>query len=527
MDTTLDQAKSWPFEQARALLQHITRKGKQPGDLVTFQTGYGPSGRPHIGTFGEVVRTQMVRRAFEKITQGTYPTRLIVFSDDLDALRKRPDDEPESMEAWLGYSLSRVPTPTPTEFESYAAHNNHRLQCFIRDHLMLYSGSGGQYDFMSSRRCYETGYLNKVLTRVAENHDAILAIMRANMGEERGQTYCAFMPILQDGRVISEGVRVSDNYRDLLEFEDEHGMPVAFSIHNGNAKLQWKVDWAMRWVALDVDYEMSGKDLIESVKVSGKICRLLGGTPPLNLTYELFLDETGAKISKSKGNGVSIDQWLQYGSRESLMYFMYQNPRAAKKIFLDMIPGTVDEYLMHRRNYATQEGKTAWDNPAYHIHAGEVPLWPTDTTYQLLVNLISVTALQDPLEVRSYLEGLRPLPVFPGETELEFMALIELAIAYTHERKLAARIFRDPTDQEKAAFRDLVDRLAIMVDGLEPEDYMHHVYEVGKTHGFDPLRSWFQALYEVYLGSSDGPRFGNLIAVLGVQPTIELLRSKI
>lgn len=523
MNEALTLAKSWPFEQARNLLQHITRKGKQPGDTVTFQTGYGPSGRPHIGTFGEVVRTQMVRKAFELITDGAYPTRLIVFSDDLDALRKRPDDEPESMDAHIGLSLSRVPTPLISEFDSYAEQNNHRLMRFIRDQLGLYRGL--HYDFASSRAFYEGGAFNDTLSLVADNHDAILKIMRDNMGDERGQTYCAFMPILEDGRVIANDVRVSTEYRDLLEFEDEFGAPLAFSIHDGNAKLQWKVDWAMRWVALDVDYEMSGKDLIESVKVSGKICRLLGGTPPLNLTYELFLDEEGAKISKSKGNGVSVDQWLQYGSRESLMYFMYQNPRSAKKIFVKMIPATMDEYLNHRRNHAGQEGKEALDNPVFHVHAGDVPEWSGDVTYQLLINLISVTGLNDVNEVLAYLRSVREMPVDNTELALDLAEMVELAIAYTHNEVLKDRTLREATDQEQAAFTDLADRLQGMVDGLPAEDYQYHVYEVGKAHGFDPLRSWFQALYEVHFGSSDGPRFGNFVSVYGVQPTVDLLRG--
>lgn len=517
MTEALDQAKSWPFEQARQLLQHITRKGKQPGDLVTFQTGYGPSGRPHIGTFGEVVRTQMVRHAFEQITGGAYPTQLIVFSDDLDALRKRPDDESEELNNWLGYSLSRIPMGDA----SFAGRNNALLRAFIEEHLDFQDGR--EYIFASSRAYYEEGLFNEVLSRVADNHDGILKIMRANMGDERGQTYCSFMPILEDGRVISENVRVSTDYRDLLEFEDEDGMPMAFSIHNGNAKLQWKVDWAVRWIALDVDYEMSGKDLIESVKVSGKICRLLGGTPPLNLTYELFLDENGEKISKSRGNGVSIEQWLRYGSEGSLKFFMYQNPRAAKKIFLAMIPRTEDEYLMHRRNYANQEGKEALDNPAYHVGLGRVDPWPTEVTYQLLINLISVTGLKDAEAVVDY---LRNIDGRVGHGHALLMGQIDRAIAFTHEQMLANRVLRPATPQEQAAFLDLADRLAIMIDGLEPEDYMFHVYEVGKAHGFNPLRSWFQALYEVFFGSSDGPRFGNFIAVYGVQQTVDLLRGK-
>ena len=518
MENALDQAKSWPYEQARALLQHITRKGKQPGDTVTFQTGYGPSGRPHIGTFGEVVRTQMVRRAFEEITGGAYDTRLIVFSDDLDALRKRPDDEDADLENWIGYSLSRI----PTEYgKSFAERNNGLLREFIADHLGFRTGD--QYDFVSSRTWYECGNFNGVLTRVADNHEGILRIMRANMGDERGQTYCAFMPILEDGRVVSEGVRVSTEYRDLLEFEDDTGNTVAFTVYNGNAKLQWKVDWAARWIALDVDYEMSGKDLIESVKVSGKICRLLGGVPPLNLTYELFLDENGEKISKSRGNGVSIVDWLRYGSENSLKYFMYQNPRAAKKIFVGMIPRTEDEYLTHRRNYQGQTGKEALDNPAYHVGFGSVPPWPTEVTYQLLINLISVTGLRDPEAVVDY---LRNIDGRVGHGHALLMGQIDRAIAFTHEQILVNRVLREPTDQERASFEDLAGRLEGMNEGLPAEDYQYHVYEVGKAHGFNPLRSWFQALYEVYFGSSDGPRFGNFVAVYGVQPTVELLRSK-
>lgn len=521
MTQDIPQPRSWPYEQARLLLNHIEKKGKKPGDVVTFCTGYGPSGAPHIGTFGEVYRTLMVLMAFRDITQDAYQPRLIVFSDDMDALRKRPDDVPESMDAHLGRSLAQIPSPWNAE-ESFADHNVNKLEGFI-DLLIPVVFPGIS---LRSSTCYNEGLFNPYLSRVFENHDAILKVMRANMGEERGQTYCAFMPINEHGDVIHEGVTISPDFQDSVVFTDSTNNEVLYTIHDGNTKLQWKVDWAMRWIALDVDYEMSGKDLIDSVRVSGKICRLLGGTPPLNLTYELFLDENGEKISKSRGNGVSIETWLRYGSRESLAHFMYQNPRSAKKLFLGVIPRSMDEYLSHRRDYKEQTDLQRRDNPVHHIHGHKVPPFNSEVTFQLLINVIGVTALKTAAGVMSYLSGVRSFEGLDSHTLGYLDHVIGKAINYTHDVVLASRTLRDPSEGERTAFFDLADRIEKLGEGREVDEYQFEVYEVGKAHGFEPLRSWFQAIYEVFFGSSDGPRFGAFIHSYGAQASADLLRSR-
>jgi lysyl-tRNA synthetase class 1 len=514
MDITPETAKSWPFEQARQLLQHIVRKGKVPGDRVTFETGYGPSGAPHIGTFGEVVRTLMVMRAFIELTDGAYQTRLVIFSDDYDGFRKVPDNMPESMNEHLGMALSRVPDPYG-DFSSFSARNNDALVGFVRETLGIPVNIGW---FVSSTAAYQGGYFNSALSLVFENHDKILEIMKANLGEERQASYCAFMPVTPTGHVIHTGVRTSDSLKDLVEFEDEFGAPLAYSIHDGNVKLQWKVDWAMRWLALDVDYEMSGKDLIDSVKASNKICRVLGGTPPLNMTYELFLDEHGQKISKSKGNGVSMEQWFRYGNVNSLAHFMYQNPRAAKQLHLGVIPRVTDEYLKQLADYLETP---SINNPVWAVHLGQVPEVSTNVTYQLMINLAEVSAVKDPAVLMGYLGQYREI----SDDErpiLEEMA--SFVVNYVNDVGTVRKL-REPSAQEAAAFLDLADRLAVMADGLAAEDYQFQVYEAGKAHAFEPLRAWFQAIYEVLFGSSDGPRFGTFIASYGVQQSVELLRK--
>lgn len=522
-----EQAKSWPFQEARSLLSHIAKKGKKPGDTVTFETGYGPSGAPHIGTFAEVVRTLWVMKAFDAITDGAYNTRLIMFSDDYDAMRKVPDGLPEWMSEHLGRPLSHVPSPYPDQAfaESFGGDNNMKLVNFVDEILEFYDGSQvghspnrSRVSFVSSSEYYKGGKFNDMLDRVWDNYDAIQGVMLPTLSEERRETYSAFMPVSPtDDKMIQSGVsltRVSDHR--AVRYDDNLGITCYHDIYNGNTKLQWKVDWAMRWVYFDVDYEMSGKDLIDSVKASSKICRILGGTPPLNMTYEMFLDETGAKIAKTKGNGFSMEEWLTYGTTGSLMTFLFQSPKAAKPLHIELVHKYEDEYIKMRQKELTPSD-AAWFFKADGFQEG-IP----DISFGLLLNLIIVSQARSAEEVVRYLGQQRELPA-ADKAWVHLMA--HRVIAYATQRGLYARQLRQPTDVERTAFSELADRFAAMLPNMDTEAFQFQVYEVGKKYEFQPLRSWFQALYECFLGSSDGPRFGAFTAAYGLENTIRMLRQ--
>src|SRR5436189_1487482 len=344
-----EQSNAWPFEEARKI---VARLKKAPKDVVIFETGYGPSGLPHIGTFGEVARTTMVRHAFRVLTGDTVKTRLISFSDDMDGLRKVPDNVPnrEMMASHLGKPLTRVPDPFSNEYPSFGAANNARLRAFL-------DRFGFDYEFLSSTECYMSGRFDAALVRVLERFDAVMNIMLPSLREERAQTYSPFLPISpQTGIVLQVPVVAHDATAGTITYEDPDSKErVTTLVTGGRCKLQWKPDWAMRWLALGVDYEMAGKDLIDSVKLSGEINRALGGTPPEGFNYELFLDEKGQKISKSKGNGLTIEEWLRYASPESLWLFMYREPKAAKRLYFDIIPRHVDEYQLLLEAYERQD----------------------------------------------------------------------------------------------------------------------------------------------------------------------------
>ena len=518
--TNSTDPKSWPFQEARSLLKHIERKGKKPGDTVTFETGYGPSGAPHIGTFGEVIRTLWVMRAFDTITDSAYNTRLIMFSDDYDALRKVPDGMPEWMNNYLGMPLSAIPNPYADEqYPSFAAANNMKLVDFVDDILNIYDGSKvghsserSRVSIVSSSNYYRHGRFNDMLDRVWDNYDAIQAVMLPTLGEDRRATYSPFMVKGNDGTLIQNDVKL-----DVVRGYVTVGNRTVAKIHNGGSKLQWKVDWAMRWVHFDVDYEMSGKDLIDSVKASSKICRILGGTPPLNMTYELFLDENGEKISKSKGNGFTIEEWYRYGTVGGLMLFMFQNPKAAKKIYRDLVPQLEDQYLKMR----FKDGITP-DDAIWHFSTKELPALEDEISYSLLLNLAIVSQTRSPSELVGYLTSNRHL-------KANELALVEnlapRVLCYAEAKGVFNRARRAPTETEKKAFVELASRLKRMVPNMPAENFQYQVYEVGKEFGFDPLRSWFQALYECLLGSSDGPRFGNFVVAYGLENTISLLNE--
>ena len=506
------ESKAWPYEEARKLVKRWP-EGKPDGSPMLFETGYGPSGLPHIGTFQEVLRTTMVRRAYEEMTGR--PTRLIAFSDDMDGLRKVPDNVPnkEMLAQHLGKPLSRVPDPFG-KFDSFAAHNN----AMLRDFLDRF---GFDYEFASSTDYYASGRFDEKLREVLRRYDAIMAVMLPTLRAERQATYSPVLPIsAKSGVVLQVPVEVVDAEAGIVRFEDE-GETVEQSILGGQAKLQWKPDWGLRWSALGVDYEMYGKDLIDSAVLSGKIAQILGGRRPEGLIAELFLDANGEKISKSKGNGLSIEEWLTYGPDESLAFYIYREPRKAKSLHLGLIPRAVDDYWQFLGNYAGQGWKERLGNPVHHVHGGEPPAETLPVTFGLLLNLVGVMGEASREQVWGYLANY-----LPGATAADHPALDRLigyALAYHRDFVAPTLNRRAPDATERAALERLDAALAALPAEASAEDIQNEVYEIGKTCGFAELRDWFRALYETLLGTSQGPRMGSFIRLYGIDNSRRLI----
>lgn len=509
-------AKAWPFEEARKLVKRVEKRGGKV-DEILFETGYGPSGLPHIGTFGEVARTTMVRHAFQTLMPDV-PTRLLCFSDDMDGLRKVPDNVPnkELLAEHLNKPLTQVPDPFGTH-ASFGAHNNSRLRGFLDSY-------GFEYEFASSTDYYTSGRFDDALMRVLERFDKILDIMLPSLRQERRGTYSPILPISPvSGEVVYVPLLERHPDKGTVVFEDPaNGEKTEIPVTGGHCKLQWKADWAMRWAALEVDYEMAGKDLIDSVKLSNKICSVLGVEPPDGFNYELFLDENGEKISKSRGNGLSIEEWLRYASPESLQLFMYQAPRKAKRLYFDVIPKNVDEYLSHLGGYPDQEPKAKVGNPGWHIHNGQPPVQDLPISYSLLLNLVSASHSEDPAVLWGFIQNYAPGATPENHPELD--RLVGYAINYFHDFVKPNKSYRALTEAERPAFEQLADRLEAMGPNTDGGELQTLVYEIGKTHEFENLRDWFKALYEVLLGESQGPRFGSFIALYGVAETAALVR---
>jgi lysyl-tRNA synthetase class 1 len=521
-----EQSNAWPFEEAKKI---VARLKKNPKDEVLFETGYGPSGLPHIGTFGEVARTTMVRHAFRTLTEDKIKTRLLAFSDDMDGLRKVPDNIPNKdvVTPHLGKPLTKVPDPFGTH-PSFGEHNNARLRAFL-------DTFGFDYEFASSTQYYTSGRFDAALMRVLERYDEVMAIMLPSLREERAASYSPFLPICpRTGIVLQVPLVARDAKAGTISYDDtETRERVTVPVTGGHCKLQWKPDWAMRWYALQVDYEMAGKDLIDSVKLSGNICKALGGAPPEGFNYELFLDESGQKISKSKGNGLTIEEWLRYASPESLSLFMYREPKAAKRLHFDVIPRNVDEYQQFLEGFAKQDDKQRLSNPVWHIHEGAPPKADMPITFQMLLTLVSSSNAENAETLWGFIGRYKP-GVTP-QTHPKLDALVGYAIHYFRDFVLPTKKFRDPNEQERVALSDLRDALSQLPNEASAEDIQNVVYEIGRREPFlDEKKKgkdgrpgvsldWFNMLYQVLLGQEKGPRFGSFVAVYGVSNTVDMI----
>ena len=506
--------KAWPFEEAQKIALRAEELSKRE---VLFETGYGPSGLPHIGTFGEVARTSWVRHAYSVLTGN--PSRLLAFSDDMDGLRKVPDNVPnrDALRAHLGKPLTRIPDPFGTH-ESFGHHNNARLRGFL-------DNFGFAYEFASSTDYYAAGTFDAALRRVLEAFDEIIAVILPTLGPERRGTYSPILPIHPRTGIV-EQVRIDrvDPDAATLFWTDAQGERFETSALGGQAKCQWKADWAMRWFALGVDYEMSGKDLIDSVKLSAQICRVLGAKPPIGYTYELFLDDRGQKISKSKGNGLSVEEWLRYAPPESLSQFMYNQPHRAKKLFFDVIPRAVDEYIGNVERIRTEDEESARANPAWHAHLGRIPdNAGSPIPFGMLLNLASVINAESADILWGFVR--RYSPGASAETQPFLARLIDHAVLYYRDFVRPTKRFRPAGETERAALADLAETLRGMDPSSDAEAIQTMVYEVGKRHPLPSLKAWFGCLYQVLLGQQEGPRFGGFVALYGIAETVALIET--
>ncbi|MCW2306441.1 lysine--tRNA ligase [Rhodobium gokarnense] len=511
-------SRAWPFEEARKIVKRLEKKPAGP-EGVLFETGYGPSGLPHIGTFGEVARTTMVRHAFRILTEDAIPTRLLCFSDDLDGMRKVPDNvpDPEALKPHLQKPLTVVPNPFGGDFESFGAHNNAMLRRFL-------DTFGFDYEFASATDYYTSGRFDEVLLRAVAEYDAIMKVMLPTLGAERQATYSPFLPISpKTGRVLYVPMKAVDARAGTIVFDDEDGTETELPVTGGQVKMQWKPDFGMRWAALGVDFEMFGKDHQTNAAIYDRICNILGGRAPEHFVYELFLDDKGEKISKSKGNGITIDEWLKYASPESLSLFMFQKPRTAKRLYFDVIPRQVDDYYAFLEKYGDEDADKQLANPVWHIHNGTPPTVDLPVGFSMLLNLVSASNSEDAGVLWGFIS--RYAPGATAETHPELDRLVGYAIDYFHDFVAPMKTFRAPSDVERAALADLDARLAALPADADGETIQNEVYAVGKEHPFENLRDWFKALYQVLLGQDQGPRFGNFVALYGVNETRALIEK--
>ena len=516
-NNVIQSVSAWPFVEIRKLLKERKKliKGK---NKIIFQTGYGPSGLPHIGTFGEVARTTMMINVLHHIEKIN--TELITFSDDMDGLRKVPDNIPnfEILKNNIGKPLTSIPDPFE-KFQSFAEHNNTMLKQFLKKFNFKFS-------FKSSTENYKNGTFNETLKRVAEKYDDIMNIILPTLRSERRKTYCPFLPLCPEtGKVLEIPMITLEKNTGKIVF-DNNGKKIQTNIYDGNCKLQWKVDWAMRWFTFDVDFEMYGKDLTESAILSSKVCKVLGKTPPSGFAYELFLDEKGEKISKSKGNGISIDEWLNYASPESLSLYMFQNPKRAKKLYSDVVPKAVDEYLSLIEKFPEQKEKDQLSNPVWHIHKGEPPKEKIVMSFSMLLNLVGSSNTDDKRILWKFINRFHK-DVKPESNPI-LDSLTEHAIKFFKDKLKPNKIYKKPNDQEKKALINLASHIEKINENMPPEEIQTIVYSVGKENGYEKnLRDWFKLIYQVLFGDIDGPRMGFFVSFFGVKETVKLIKDKV
>ena len=510
------ESSVWPFREACKLDKLFSKNTPKKG-YILFETGYGPSGLPHIGTFSEVARTTMVKNALNKISP--IPTKLITFSDDMDGLRKIPENVPNKkmLESYIDRPLSQIPDPFE-KYGSFAEHNNEKLKQFLNQF-------GFEYEFMSSTKCYHDGIFDDTLLKILENYHKIMEIILPTLGKERRLTYSPFLPICEkSGKVLQVPIENININNGTIKYNREDGKSVITEVIKGKCKLQWKADWAMRWAALDVNYEMNGKDLNTSYELSKSIVTAIGHKAPINMTYELFLDENGEKISKSKGNGLSLEDWLTYGTKESLSLYMFQNPQRAKKLYFDVIPKHVDEYTRFLNSAKKEEIDDLLKNPTWHIHNGKIPKIYNQISYYMLLNLASASNATSPEILRGFIDKY----IKTTNTKDSYLdTLIGKVLKYYKDFIYPNKKYKKPNKKEIIALKELIDRISNIKNESDHQSIQYEIYETGKNNNYENLKDWFSCLYEILLGQKEGPRMGSFISIYGRKKTINLIQEAI
>ena len=509
----LENLKSWPWLEAKKLQEHTSSHDKE---YIMFEAGYGPSGPPHLGTFAEVFRTVLVKNSFEEITGRK--SKLIVFSDDMDGLRKIPKHVPnqQMLEKHLGKPLSSIPDPYGTH-ASYADHMNTKLKEFLGAYNF-------DYQFMTSTECYKSGKFDQTLLLFLKHFDDIMKVMLPTLGEERQATYSPFLPICPEtGVVLQVPIVEKDVEKGTISYHNNRGELVTTLVTGGHCKMQWKADWALRWIALGIDYEMHGKDLIPSASLTSNIVHATGHKPPLNFRYELFLDEHGKKISKSVGNGLSVEEWLKYGSIESLATYLFQSPHKAKRLYFDMIPKSMDEYVTYMRKYYTEQTNRQ-DNPLYHINKF-LPIKQSeyaDISFSMLLNLASACNPENKQVLWGFIAKYDKSLTPEKHPLLDQMA--EQAILYYNDFVLPNKHYRKPVGEEKEILNQIRHKLKMLEsNGYTEHNIQNMLYDIAVDNQYDNIRDFFAMLYEVLLGQQSGPRLGSFIYIYGTDNFINLL----
>jgi lysyl-tRNA synthetase class 1 len=509
---------SWPFKEAQTLQKRFKAPPDKP---VTFETGFGPSGLPHIGTFAEVARTTWVQRAFEHLSG--WETRLIAFSDDMDGLRKVPLNmpQPDMLAEHLGKPLCYIPDPFGQD-ESYSAHMNRKLQEFL-------DAYGFTYQFQSSQEAYERGDFDEGLAILLQKVEQVRAIILPTLGQDKRADWSPFFPICQKcGRIYSTrviGYHPEDNTIDYVCDQPIGsaagcGDKNTISILGGQVKVGWKVDWALRWYAYDVGYEMYGKDLIDSARLSGQITRLMSKQPPNGFFYEMFLDEEGRKISKSVGKGLTVNGWVSYAPLESLLHYLFQNPRRAKRLFWDVVPKSVDDYLADLRQYPSLDETKKPDQAIWHIFnlGRNVPAYDAGINFSLVNNLVSALGTDQAELTYEYLKRYDPST---ANHEDMVRDLVQKSINYYRDFILPGKQYRLPTEAERQLLQAARDRLSNF-ESDDENDLQTIPFDIARENDIPPAKV-FQAFYQVVLGQERGPRFGTFARLVGKEKLLLLL----
>jgi lysyl-tRNA synthetase class 1 len=517
---------SWPFIEAQKIAARV--KKQDLPDPIVFETGFGPSGLPHIGTFAEVARTVFVKNAFEHLTGR--PAVIYAFCDDMDGLRRVPKNLPnqDRLAEHLGKPLSAIPDPFGC-CESYSDHMENELVKLLNHYKF-------DYQLKSSTREYKSGVFNPGLHLILENAEPIKQIIIPTLKEENRENWSPFFPVCANcGRIYTTRVTGYFPEQDTISYEcvesfgDEFkvqgcGHKQETSILDGAVKVGWKVDWALRWFSYQVTYEMYGKDLIDSALQSGRIKRLLGGWPPEGMTYEMFLSEEGKKISKSIGEGLSIDTWLKYAPIESLLYYLFQNPRKQRRLYFDIIPKNVDEYLAELVRYPGLSEKDKSDSVLWQIERSghDVPVYTSGINFSLINNLISGMGSDNKNLLLDYLKRYDPKV---SENKKTVSDLLDSGLNYFRNFIEPQKKYRKPTREEAEILKELKSRLD-QYKGEDEDEIQAMVFDVARDKGIEPP-DLFKTIYQVLLGQDRGPRFGTFTKLIGKDRMKDLIQEKI